>query len=54
MGEYNSHFRAAITREVNALQGLVVTGVKRIARRRPPEPAELHEELLPDGDTPAS
>ncbi len=54
MGEYNSHFRAAITREVHALQGLVVTGVKRIARRRPPEPAELHEELLPDGDPPAS
>ena len=33
MGEYSSHFRAAITREVNALQGYVVTGVKRIARR---------------------
>ena len=34
MGEYSSHFRAAITREVDALQGAVVTGVKRIARRR--------------------
>ena len=34
MGEYSSHFRAAITREVNALQGLVLTGVKRISRRR--------------------
>ena len=33
MGEYSSHFRAAITREVNALQGLVATGVKRISRR---------------------
>ena len=34
VGEYSSHFRAAITREVNALQGLVATGVRRIARRR--------------------
>ncbi|MDP6403244.1 MAG: acetyl-CoA carboxylase carboxyltransferase subunit alpha/beta [SAR202 cluster bacterium] len=33
IGEYSSHFRAAITREVNALQGLVTTGVKRITRR---------------------
>jgi hypothetical protein len=34
MGEYSSHFRIAITREVNSLQGLVATRVKRIARRR--------------------
>ena len=34
MGEYSSHFKAAITREVDALQGLVTTGVKRITRRR--------------------
>ncbi len=34
MGEYSSHFRIAITREVNSLQGLMATGVKRIARRR--------------------
>ncbi len=33
MGEYNSHFRAAITREVDSLQGLVSSGVKRVARR---------------------
>ena len=44
MGEYGSHFRAAITREVNALQGLVATGVKRIAQRRPKDP-----EALPEG-----
>ena len=48
MGEYSSHFRAAITREVNALQGLVATGVRRIARRHPQEPEELPEELEPD------
>jgi acetyl-CoA carboxylase alpha subunit len=40
MGEYSSHFRAAITREVNALQGFVATGVRRIARRKPKKPAE--------------
>jgi acetyl-CoA carboxylase carboxyl transferase alpha subunit len=33
MGEYSSHFRSAITREVNSLQGMMSTGVKRIARR---------------------
>jgi len=44
MGEYGSHFRAAITREVNALQGLVATGVKRIAQRRPKD-----LEALPEG-----
>jgi acetyl-CoA carboxylase carboxyl transferase subunit beta len=43
MGEYSSHFRSAITREVDALQGLVATGVKRIARRRA-EPPEEHSE----------
>ncbi len=35
MGEYSSHFKAAITREVNALQGLVARRVRRIARRTP-------------------
>ena len=40
MGEYSSHFRAAITREVNALQGFVATGVKRIARRGKKEDAD--------------
>ncbi len=34
MGEYSSHFKVAIRREVNALQGLVATGVRRITRRR--------------------
>ncbi len=33
MGEYSSHFRAAINREASALQGLVSTGVRRIAHR---------------------
>ena len=34
VGEYSSHFRTAINREVDALQGLVVTGVRRITRRQ--------------------
>ena len=34
MGEYSSHFRTAINREATALQGLVATGVRRVARRR--------------------
>ncbi len=38
MGEYNSYFRAAINREASALQGLVSSGVRRIARRQPAEP----------------
>ena len=48
MGEYSSHFRAAITREVNSLQGLVATGVRRIARRgRPrPDPQDAPEALV--------
>ncbi len=33
MGEYGSHFRSAIVREVDSLQGFVATGVRRIARR---------------------
>ncbi len=45
IGEYNSHFRAAITREVNALQGLVTTGVKRITRRSRPD-GELTDEVI--------
>ena len=45
MGEYSSHFRAAITREVNALQGVVATGVRRIARRQSQKPQES-----PEGD----
>ena len=48
MGEYSSHFRAAITREVNALQGFVATGVKRIARRGPAQRAEPPEDFLPE------
>ena len=49
IGEYSSHFRAAITREANALQGLVATGVRRIARRgrgRSPQSSEDHSGLF--------
>ena len=47
MGEYSSHFRLAITREVNALRGLVATGVRRIARRQGEEPEDdLLEEVV--------
>ena len=48
MGEYSSRFRAAVTKEVNALQGLVVTGVKRIARRHPHRSAEAAEDFPSD------
>ena len=40
MGEYSSYFRAAINREASALQGLVSSGVRRIARRQTPEQTE--------------
>ena len=42
MGEYSSSFRSSISRDVNRLQGLAASGVRRIARRTPPEP-ENHE-----------
>ena len=48
MGEYSSHFRAAIRREVDALQGFVTTGVKRVARRGAPEPDDPSDDLLTD------
>ncbi|MCH8206767.1 MAG: acetyl-CoA carboxylase carboxyl transferase subunit beta [Chloroflexi bacterium] len=50
MGEYSSHFRAAVTREVNALRGLVATGVRRIARRGRQEPEEWPEGLLAEAE----
>ena len=40
MGEYSSYFRAAINREASALQGLVSSGVRRIARRQASEQSE--------------
>ncbi len=40
MGEYSSYFRAAINREASALQGLVSSGVRRIARRQTPRQSE--------------
>ena len=40
MGEYSSYFRAAINREASALQGLVSSGVRRIARRQTSEQSE--------------
>ena len=40
MGEYSSHFRTAITREVNSLRGIVSTRVRRMRRSPEPEPDE--------------
>ena len=59
MGEYSSYFRAAITREVNSLQGLVATGVRRITRRRRGQdqetPTEPPSPSPPEGgDAPSS
>ena len=48
IGEYSSHFRSAITREANALQGLVTSGVKRIVRRARPD-EELYD-VVPGND----
>ena len=48
IGEYSSHFRAAITREANALQGLVTTGVKRIVGRA--KPNEEPYDVVPGND----
>ena len=48
IGEYSSHFRAAITREANALQGLVTTGVKRIVGRA--KPNEEAYDVVPGND----
>ena len=49
MGEYSSHFRTAVTREVNSLQGLVATGVRRISRRKSATPEEIPADLV-DGE----
>ena len=38
MGEYSSHFRTAITREVNSLRGIVSTRVRQMRRNPDPEP----------------
>ena len=46
MGEYSSHFRAAITREVNSLQGLMATGVRRITRRHRPKGEEPPDAII--------
>ena len=55
MGEYSSHFRAAITREVSALQGMVSTRVRRIARRRGGKAEDQpEEEANPEADLPES
>ena len=47
MGEYSSHFRTAITREVNSLRGIVSTGVRRM--RRSPEPEADDHDHVADG-----
>ena len=52
LGEYSSRIRTAIAREVNALQGVVSTGVKRIARRRELPAEELVEGALPGPEAP--
>ena len=43
MGEYSSRVKAAMTKEVSALQGLVATGVRRLARRQTHEADEAEE-----------
>ena len=52
MGEYSSHYKTAITREVNALRGFVATGVRRIARRRR-KPQELPDGLASSSPGPS-
>ncbi len=47
MGEYSSHFRTAITREVNSLRGIVSTRVRRM--RRSPEPEPDDHDHVADG-----
>ena len=54
MGEYSSHFRAAITRDVNALQGLAATSVKRIVRKRRSTPEDLADILQSELHAPDS
>ena len=51
MGEYSSHFKSAITREVNALRGFVGRGVRRIARRGPARTEDMSAEMLAGQDT---
>ena len=47
MGEYSSHFRTAMIREVKALQGLVATRVRQMSRKnRDKEAKEAPEEVL--------
>jgi hypothetical protein len=47
MGEYSSHFRTAITREVNSLRGIVSTRVRQM--RRSPEPEPDDHDHVADG-----
>ena len=47
MGEYSSHFRTAINREVNSLRGIVSTRVRRM--RRNPEPEHDDHDHVADG-----
>jgi hypothetical protein len=47
MGEYSSHFRTAITREVNSLRGIVSTRVRQM--RRSPEPEHDENDHVADG-----
>ena len=45
MGEYSSHFRAAVSSEVSQLQSHVLHGVRSIRRRRDPEGPESSDSL---------
>ena len=47
MGEYSSHFRTSITREVNVLRSVVASGVRRISGRPSgsPPPVEIPPEV---------
>ena len=48
MGEYNSHFRAAMIKEVNYLQGQVTKGVKSIRDRLPGRSKDAEEAVTED------
>ena len=49
VGKYSSRVRAAVAREVNALQGHVTTSVRRIARRRQSDESDAGDVETPLG-----
>lgn len=48
MGEYSTHFREAVRKEVSQLRGYVVRGVKKIRRRRRKKMLEAQVKALAD------